>query len=112
MTKKLPALILAVGLSAFTLQAAPPEAVAKNWTKHCVSCHGKDGQGKTKAGSKAKVKNLTDAKYQASFDDAKAHKAIKEGLEIDGKVAMKPLGDKLTDDEIKGLIAFVRTLKK
>ena len=49
---------------------------------------------------------------QASFTDADAAKAIKEGMKEDGKTVMKAFGDKLSDDEIKALVAYVRTLKK
>lgn len=84
-----------------------------NWTKHCASCHGKDGKGQTKAGRMASVKDMTEAGYQASFDDQRALKQIKEGMKDDkGKERMKPFGDKLSDAEIKELVAYVRTLKK
>ena len=86
----------------------PPEA----WTKNCASCHGKDGRGDTKAGKKADVKDLTDAKYQASFTDEQMFKQIKEGLKDGAKEKMKPFKDKLTDDEVKAVGAYVRTLKK
>lgn len=86
--------------------------VQANWTKHCASCHGKDGKGQTKAGKMAGVKDQTDAQYQAGLKDDKMFAAIKEGLKEDGKEKMKPFKDKLSDDEIKALIAHVRTLKK
>lgn len=99
------AFVLAGGL----LSAAD---VAENWGKHCVSCHGKDGKGETKAGRKAGVKDLTDAAYQGGLTDEKMFKALKEGLKDGGKEKMKPFADKLSDDEIKALVAHVRTLKK
>jgi len=87
--------------------------VAGNWTKHCVSCHGNDGKGNTKAGKKADVKDLTDPKYQAAFSDEQMFKQIKEGMkDSKGKEKMKPFGGILSDDEIKALVAHVRSLKK
>lgn len=84
----------------------------ENWTKHCVSCHGKDGKGQTKAGRMADVKDFTDAKYQATFDDEHAAKQVKEGLkDKTGKDRMKPFAEKLNDDEIKALVAQVRKFK-
>jgi mono/diheme cytochrome c family protein len=84
----------------------------ENWNKHCVSCHGKDGKGQTKAGRMADVKDFTDAKYQASFDDGAAVKQVKEGLkDKTGKDRMKPFSEKLNDDEIKALIDHVRKFK-
>lgn len=98
-------LVLAGGTA---LAADPPE----NWTKHCASCHGKDGRGDTKAGKKAGVKDQTDPKYQEALTDEKMFQAVKEGLKENNKEKMKPFRDKLTDDEIKALVAFVRSLKK
>ena len=87
--------------------------VAANWTKHCGSCHGKTGKGDTKAGKKADVKDLTDAKYQAGFTDEQMFKQIKEGMkDKNGKEKMKPFGGILSDEEINALVAHVRTLKK
>ena len=97
---------------AVTSSALIGAEVGENWTKHCGSCHGKDGKGDTKAGKKAEAKDLTDAKVQASFNDDQAFQRVKEGYKEDGKERMKPFKDKLSDDEIKALIAFVRTLKK
>jgi mono/diheme cytochrome c family protein len=99
----------ALALCASLVSAAD---VAENWGKHCVSCHGKDGKGETKAGRKAGSKDMTDAAYQGGLTDEKMFKALKEGIKDAGKEKMKPFGDKLTDDEIKALIAHVRGFKK
>ena len=96
------------------LLAGPSQAadVQANWTKHCASCHGKDGKGETKAGRMAGVKDQTDAQYQAGLKDDKMFTSIKEGLKDGAKEKMKPFKDKLSDDEIKALIAQVRSFKK
>ncbi|MBI5775735.1 MAG: cytochrome c, partial [Verrucomicrobia bacterium] len=86
--------------------------VTANWSTHCASCHGKDGKAQTKAGRMAGALDLTDAGNQAKFTDEKAFLSIKDGQKDGTKEKMKPFKDKLTDDEIKALIAFVRTLKK
>ena len=87
--------------------------VKENWTKHCASCHGKDGKGQTKAGKMADVKDLTDATYQASFTDDQMIQQMREGMkDKSGKERMKPFRDKLSDEELKALVAFVRALKK
>jgi len=44
--------------------------------------------------------------------DENAVKIIKEGIVEKGKKKMDPYKDKLTDDEIKALIAFIRGFKK
>jgi len=84
----------------------------ENWNKDCMQCHGKSGAADTKMGQKLNAKDLTDAKVQASFTDADAAKAIKEGIKEDGKTKMKAFGDQLSDDDVKALVAYVRTLKK
>jgi cytochrome c553 len=71
-----------------------------------------DGKGQTTMGKKAGAKDYTDAKVQESFTDEQAFKATKEGIEKDGKPVMKPYAEKLTDDEIKELVAHIRSFKK
>jgi mono/diheme cytochrome c family protein len=81
------------------------------WDTNCAACHGKDGKGHTMMGRKWDIKDLTDPKVQDSFDDAKAAKTIKEGVTDKGVEKMKAFGDKLTDDDIKALVARVRSFK-
>ena len=82
-----------------------------NWDANCASCHGKDGKGATRAGRTAGVKDFTDPAYQKEITDAKAIDQIKNGMkDKDGKEKMKAYADKLNDDEVKALIAFIRTL--
>jgi mono/diheme cytochrome c family protein len=95
--------------SAMSLRAADAKA---NWDANCAQCHGKDGRADTKMGKQLNAKNLTDPKAQAAFTDAKATQSIKEGVKENGKTTMKAFGGKLTDDEIKALVVYVRTLKK
>ncbi|KAB2641236.1 MAG: cytochrome c [Verrucomicrobia bacterium] len=101
-------------LQAFILSAslwiAAPAAFgggAEVYAKNCASCHGKDGKGETVMGKKAKVKDYTDAKVQASFTDAEALKMI-----LEGKEKMKAYKDKVTEAEAKELVAYIRTFKK
>lgn len=95
--------------SAAAIQAADVTAL---WDKHCVSCHAKDGSGNTKMGKKAEVKDYRDPKVQAEIKDDKAMQTVKEGIMEKGKERMKPYKDKLTDDEIKELIAHMKTFGK
>ena len=86
--------------------------VKENWEKNCVKCHGDDGAGKTKMGAKVGVKDYTDAKVQAEMKDDHMAKAVKEGVKDGDATKMKAFGDVLSDDEIKALVAHVRSLKK
>lgn len=103
-------IILFIGMFIPAIMAETNEDLQKLWSKNCASCHGKDGKGKTRAGKKAGVKDLTDVEYLKSFTDERAFKSIKEGMKNKetGKVLMKPYEKKLTDDQIKALIKFSR----
>jgi len=104
-------IIAAISLAtfAFSVRAADPKT---NWANNCAQCHGPTGKGDTKMGKMLSAMDLTDAKKQASFTNAQAATAIKDGIKQNGKTTMKAFGGKLSDDEIKALVAYVRTLKK
>jgi mono/diheme cytochrome c family protein len=108
--KTIAALAIAICfIPAMSVRAADAKA---NWDANCVQCHGKDGHADTKMGKLLNAKDLTDPKVQTEFTDAKATQSIKEGVKQNGKMTMKAFGGKLTDDEVKALVAYVRTLKK
>lgn len=100
--------ILALAASTSALLAEDAGAI---WEKSCQKCHGADGKGDTKMGKKLDIKDFTDAKYQDSFTDEKATKAIKEGVKDGDKTRMKA-AEGLSDDDIKALVAKVRAFKK
>ena len=108
--KKLLILTVAIiAASALSGRAGDGKAI---YEKDCAKCHGADGKGQTKMGAKLGIKDYTDAKVQAGLKDDAAIKAIKEGLkDKDGKVLMKP-AEGLTDDDVKALVAYMRTFKK
>ena len=108
--KKLLLLTLTIA-SAALLSASAADATA-NYDKSCAKCHGKEGKGDTKMGQKLSIKDLTDAKVQASFTDEVAFKSIKDGIkDKDGKTKMKA-AEGLSDDDIKALVKHVRGFKK
>lgn len=107
--KKTIVLAVIIGLAA-TLSARADDA-KDNWTSTCAKCHGADGKGQTKIGQRLGCKDFTDAKVQADLKDDDAIKDLRNGLKSDdGKTLMKPF-DALSDDQIKALVAYVRTLK-
>jgi cytochrome c553 len=112
--KKMILLAAIFGLTAaFTAKGAEAK---ENWDTLCAKCHGADGKGNTKMGTKLGCKDFTDAKIQATFTDEEATKAIKEGRKnADGNTLMKPfvtgVDTPLSDDEVKALVAYVRGLK-
>ena len=98
--------LLAAGVSARAADAK------ENWDKQCAKCHGADGKGDTKMGKKLGAKDYTDPKVQAAVTDEAAFKAVKEGLkDKEGKQLMKP-AEGTSDDDIKAVVAYMRTFKK
>lgn len=95
--------------SAISARAADAKAL---WAVNCAQCHGATGHADTKMGKTLNAKDLTDPKNQAEFSDAKATQSIKEGVKQNGKTTMKAFAGKLSDDDVKALVAYVRTLKK
>ena len=110
---KLTTLAIAIGIiGAATLPASRAADANSNWDKHCLKCHGKDGKGGTRMGRQAGVKDYTDPKVQEAMKDDVALKTVKAGITEKGKEKMKPYAGELSDDEIKALIAHMRTFKK
>jgi cytochrome c6 len=109
--------IVASTLLTAALVAAPAIAFSataqENWGQYCAKCHAADGSGKTPVGAKLKVKDYTTADAQAKFTDDEAFKAIKEGVKKpDGKFAMTPYAEKLSDADIQALVTYIRSFKK
>jgi cytochrome c553 len=103
--------LLTIGLLAWSLAAIRAADTKETYEKQCASCHGKDGKGQTKMGRQSGAKDYTDPKVQEAMKDDAATKQIKDGMTEKGKEKMKPFKDKLTDDEIKALIGYMRAFK-
>ena len=107
--KKLALLTLLIVVPAAAVCAADAKDL---YEKDCAKCHGSDGKGETKMGKKLGAKDYTDPKVQDALTDQAAFKATKDGLkDKDGKVLMKP-AEGLSDDDVKALVAYIRTFKK
>ena len=105
-------LTLSIAIMAVAAISASAADAKATYEKDCAKCHGKDGKGQTVMGKKQGAKDYTDAKVQAELKDEAAFKAIKEGYKDKaGKEVMKP-SDGLSDDEIKGLVEYMRKFKK
>ena len=72
----------------------------------CVKCHGEKGKGdgRKAADLEKKPADYTDKAKMAKFTDEDLKKAVKEG-----KKPMPAFGKKLSDEEIDGVIAYIRT---
>ncbi len=94
---------------AFGLLALPAHGQTGGETLYkskCAGCHGADGKGQTAVGKANNIRDLGSADVQAQSDDAIA------GIIGDGKGKMPAYGKSLKPDQIKDLVAYIRTLKK
>jgi mono/diheme cytochrome c family protein len=105
-------IVISIAIAALAACAAHAGDAKTTFEDQCAKCHGSDGKGQTKMGQKLGAKDYTDAKVQTDLKDDAAIKAIKEGLKNDeGKQLMKP-AEGLSDEDIKGLVAYMRSFKK
>ncbi len=101
-----------LSLAVFATSSLSAADAAALWRKDCAACHGVDGRGDTKEGRKLYVSDVTDAAFQAKFTDEEAAKSIKLGLkDAKEKVIMKAISG-VSDNDIKALVTYVRSLKK
>ncbi len=82
------------------------------YEKDCAKCHGADGKGNTKMGTKLGAKDYSLAKTWEGLSDDAAIKAVKDGFkDKEGKVLMKPT-EGVGDADAKAIVEFMKTLKK
>jgi cytochrome c6 len=79
---------------------------AGDFKAKCAMCHAADGSGSTATGKALKVRDLGSPDVQGQSD------AQLTTIITDGKSKMPAYKGKLTDDQIKGLVAYVRGLAK
>lgn len=95
---------MALGLLLAAAVPATADDAAALYKSKCQVCHGPDGKG-TAAGLKMGTKDFQSPEVQKQ-PDADLIKVTKEG-----KGKMPKYEGKLTDDQIKDLIKFIRALK-
>jgi len=91
------------------LLAAPIWAQGEGATlfkSKCAVCHGADGSGNTAVGKSMHIRDLASADVQKQTD------AELTAMITNGKGGMPAYKDKLTGDQIKDLVGFVRELGK
>jgi mono/diheme cytochrome c family protein len=93
-------------LAATTVTSAFAQSAGDNYKTKCQMCHMADGTGNQ--GMKVPSFKSPEA---IKATDAALSAAIKNGAGT-GTIKMPPYTGKLTDDQIKALVAFVRTLQK
>lgn len=93
-----------------------PHAAAKSsYGTYCATCHGQDGKanGAAAQAMNPKPRNLTLATWQGGVDDAHITKVLKEGGQSVGLSAtMAAWGAVLSDEQIAGIVAYIRSMKE
>src|ERR1051325_1898485 len=92
---------------------ASSDAVAAGqalYLKNCASCHGRTGQGGPGNDLIPAAPALNGDKWDHGSTDQAIFDNIKNGIAPDFN--MVPFKDKLKDDEIRSVVAFIRSLEK
>jgi cytochrome c6 len=94
--------------AAFAVLVLPAQAQTGDalYKSKCAACHGADGKGDTAVGKADSIRDLGSADVQAQSDDVLA------GIIGNGKGKMPAYGKTLKPDQIKSLVAYIRTLKR
>jgi mono/diheme cytochrome c family protein len=81
----------------------------KLYSRHCASCHGRDGRAQTSKGKFSHARDLTDAKWHDDVTDERIFNSIMNGRNVRGN--MPAFSDKLNEKEADSLVSFVRKFK-
>ena len=82
-------------------------SAATLYSKHCASCHGKDGRAKTFKAKFNHARNLTEQGWQDAVSDERIFNSIANGR--GGK--MPSFSKKMNEAEIDSLVSFVRRMR-
>jgi mono/diheme cytochrome c family protein len=93
---------LILGSAKFAAAQDDPAALYKS---KCAACHGADGKGDTAMGKKLGIKDFHSPEV-AKMSDTELFEITKKG-----KDKMPAYNGKLTDDQIKALVKYIRALK-
>ena len=94
------AAVVMLGMSKFSVA----QEAADLYKTKCVSCHGADGKGDTAVGKKLGVRDFHAPEVTKESDDELFDITKK------GKNKMPGYDGKLTDDQIKALVKFIKSL--
>jgi cytochrome c6 len=100
------ALLLCGALSIAAVPARAQSGGEALYKTKCAACHGADGKGETGMGKANKIRDLGSADVQKQTDDELS------GIIGNGKGKMPAYAKSLKPEQIKDLVAFIRTLKK
>jgi mono/diheme cytochrome c family protein len=86
---------------------------AELYAQNCASCHGASGKGDgpLSAGLNPQPAQHADGSYMNALSNDHIFKVVKEGGAAIGKSAMMaPWGSSISDEEIRGIVGFIRGL--
>ena len=98
-------LLLAAAVVLGTSRISWAQEAADLYKTKCVSCHGADGKGDTAIGKKLGTRDFQAPEVTKESDDELFDITKK------GKNKMPGYDGKLTDDQIKALVKYIRSLK-
>src|SRR5262249_58008884 len=97
--------ILAVVVFGAATRVCAQDSPAALYKSRCQVCHGADGKGDTPAGKKVGARDFHSPEV-AKMSDTELFEVTKKGKE-----KMPPYDKKLTDDQIKDVIKYIRSLR-
>jgi cytochrome c6 len=100
------ALPLAVSLLAFSLPVWAQGEGAALFKSKCAGCHSPDGSGSGPAGKAMHLRNLGSVEVQKQSD------AELTAITTNGKGSMPAYKGKFTDEQIRQVVSFIRSLAK
>ena len=98
--------VVAVAIATWTAPARADNAGEATYKAKCAMCHGADGKGETAIGKVNKIRDLGSADVQKQTDEELS------GIIGNGKAKMPGYSKSLKPEQIKELVAYIRTLKK
>lgn len=98
--------IMVLFLFVIALPARAQNEGATAYKAKCAVCHGADGKGDTAVGKSLKLRDLGSADVQKQTDEQLID------ITANGKGKMPAYKGKLTDAQIKDVVAYIRTFKK
>ncbi|MBV9087360.1 MAG: cytochrome c [Acidobacteria bacterium] len=106
LASKLVVVVLVSAILSFPVMSFAADNGAELFAAKCQACHGKAGDAESPMAKKFAVHPLGSPEVQKN-SDADLSKVI-----ADGKGKMPAFTGKLTDDQVKSQVAYIRTLKK
>jgi len=100
-----------VGVACLMTTSVLAATAEENYNKHCMKCHGADGDGGGPAADVLEVPptDFTDCERMKTLSDEYLLKVIGSGGEAVGKSSQMPASTKIPQEEHPGLVEFVRS---